>query len=82
MVTVGQILHAWLNLCVVRVIKFCSVHSYEEAVKTNMDRIKQVYLRMLVQGVYLAPSGFEAGFAPAAHDSVINKILERFEKFF
>ena len=41
--------------------------SYEEAAKSNIDQFKRFFRGMLHQGVYLAPSAFEAGFVSFAH---------------
>ena len=41
--------------------------SYAEAMATDKDAFNRFYHAMLDQGVYLAPSAFEAGFVSAAH---------------
>jgi glutamate-1-semialdehyde 2,1-aminomutase len=44
------------------------ITSFGQAVdKCNADRFKLFYHGMLNEGVYLAPSAFEAGFVSAAH---------------
>ncbi|WP_417691182.1 glutamate-1-semialdehyde 2,1-aminomutase [Pseudidiomarina sp.] len=43
------------------------VSSYQQATQCNMEHFKKFYHSMLKQGVYLAPSAFEAGFMSAAH---------------
>ncbi|WP_258808467.1 glutamate-1-semialdehyde 2,1-aminomutase [Pseudidiomarina sp. CB1] len=43
------------------------VSSYQQATACNMEHFKKFYHSMLKQGVYLAPSAFEAGFMSAAH---------------
>ena len=44
------------------------IKSFEDAKENlDMDKFKDVYLKMLEQGVYLAPSAYEAGFISAAH---------------
>ena len=43
------------------------VSSYQQATECNMEHFKKFYHSMLKQGVYLAPSAFEAGFMSAAH---------------
>jgi glutamate-1-semialdehyde 2,1-aminomutase len=43
------------------------VTSYSEATACNVERFKRFFHGMLDQGVYLAPSAFEAGFVSAAH---------------
>ncbi len=48
---------------------FCSQlpTSFEEASLANIDQFKRFFRGMLHQGVYLAPSAFEAGFVSFAH---------------
>lgn len=41
--------------------------SFEEAASANITQFKQFFRGMLSQGVYLAPSAFEAGFVSFAH---------------
>jgi glutamate-1-semialdehyde 2,1-aminomutase len=42
-----------------------------------MDAFRKFYHGMLQNGVYLAPSAFEAGFVSSAHtDAVIDTTLE------
>ena len=44
------------------------ITGYSQAVeKCNVDRFKLFFHGMLSEGVYLAPSAFEAGFVSAAH---------------
>ncbi len=50
--------------------------SYEEAAQANIDQFKRFFRGMLHQGVYLAPSAFEAGFVSFAHsDADIEKTI-------
>jgi glutamate-1-semialdehyde 2,1-aminomutase len=44
-----------------------TVTSYAEATACDVERFKRFYHGMLDEGVYLAPSAFEAGFVSAAH---------------
>ena len=52
---------------------FCSyftsqpVHNLADAMNSDRDRFKKYFHAMLEQGVYLAPSQFEAGFLSTAH---------------
>ncbi len=48
---------------------FCSElpTSFEEAALANIDQFKSFFRGMLHQGVYLAPSAFEAGFVSFTH---------------
>jgi glutamate-1-semialdehyde 2,1-aminomutase len=43
------------------------VRSYAEATTCDVERFKRFFHGMLDEGVYLAPSAFEAGFVSAAH---------------
>jgi glutamate-1-semialdehyde 2,1-aminomutase len=43
------------------------VSSYADAIACNVDAFKAFFHAMLQEGVYLAPSAFEAGFVSAAH---------------
>ncbi|RUO58925.1 glutamate-1-semialdehyde 2,1-aminomutase [Pseudidiomarina marina] len=43
------------------------ITSYAQATQCNMEHFRSFYHSMLKQGVYLAPSAFEAGFMSAAH---------------
>jgi glutamate-1-semialdehyde 2,1-aminomutase len=43
------------------------VERYSQAVACDVERFKKFFHAMLAEGVYLAPSAFEAGFLSAAH---------------
>ncbi len=43
------------------------VSSFEQATQCNLDQFKRFFHGMLAEGVYLAPSAYEAGFVSAAH---------------
>ena len=43
------------------------VTSFEQATQCNVDQFKAFFHGMLDEGVYLAPSAYEAGFVSAAH---------------
>ena len=43
------------------------VTAYEQAVACDIERFKRFFHGMLAEGVYLAPSAFEAGFLSSAH---------------
>ncbi|MBU3641159.1 glutamate-1-semialdehyde 2,1-aminomutase [Polynucleobacter sp. Fuers-14] len=45
--------------------------SYEAVTKTNIEAFKKFFHLMLGEGVYLAPSAYEAGFTSIAHDNVV-----------
>jgi glutamate-1-semialdehyde 2,1-aminomutase len=50
---------------------FCEgpVHNYEDAKKSDVAKFGRFHRGMLEQGIYLAPSQFEAGFTSLAHTS-------------
>ncbi len=53
------------------------VSLYSQVIKCNQGLFKHFFHGMLEQGVYLAPSAFEAGFVSAAHsDEDIEKTLD------
>nr|CRH07581.1 Glutamate-1-semialdehyde 2,1-aminomutase [Candidatus Magnetococcus massalia] len=57
------------------------VWNFVDASKTDHDRFKDWFHGMLEQGVYLAPSPYEAGFVSAAHtESIINQTIEAARK--
>jgi glutamate-1-semialdehyde 2,1-aminomutase len=43
------------------------ISSFEQATQCNVDQFKTFFHGMLDEGVYLAPSAYEAGFVSAAH---------------
>ena len=45
-----------------------TVTSYQDVMKCNVERFKKFFHLMLEEGVYLAPSAFEAGFMSLAHN--------------
>ncbi len=45
--------------------------SYEAVTKTNIEAFKQFFHLMLDEGVYLAPSAYEAGFTSMTHDDAV-----------
>jgi len=57
--------------------------SYEEVTKTDIERFKRFFHAMLEEGVYLAPSAYEAGFTSIAHDNgVVDQIISAARKSF
>ncbi len=53
------------------------VHNYEDAKKSDLQKFARFHRGMLEQGIYLAPSQFEAGFTSLAHtDADIDRTLE------
>jgi glutamate-1-semialdehyde 2,1-aminomutase len=45
--------------------------SFEAVTKTNIEAFKKFFHLMLDQGVYLAPSAYEAGFTSITHDNAV-----------
>ena len=45
--------------------------SYEEVTKSDIEGFKKFFHAMLDEGVYLAPSAYEAGFTSIAHDDAV-----------
>ncbi|NCF25603.1 MAG: glutamate-1-semialdehyde 2,1-aminomutase [Gammaproteobacteria bacterium] len=59
------------------------VRSFAQVAAADIERFKAFFHGMLEQGVYLAPSAFEAGFVSAAHgDSEIEQTLGAARKVF
>jgi glutamate-1-semialdehyde 2,1-aminomutase len=59
------------------------VRSYAEATACDVERFKRFFHGMLEEGVYLAPSAFEAGFVSAAHtDREIDATIAAAERVF
>ena len=57
------------------------VRSFAQVAAADVERFKKFFHGMLDEGVYLAPSAFEAGFVSAAHgDDEISKTLEAARK--
>lgn len=53
------------------------VTSYQHAIKCDVEKFNLFFHKMLEQGVYLAPSAFEAGFMSLAHtDEDIDRTLQ------
>ncbi|HEX8494644.1 MAG TPA: glutamate-1-semialdehyde 2,1-aminomutase [Pyrinomonadaceae bacterium] len=59
------------------------VTDWQSAAKSNRERYGKFFHAMLEQGVYLAPSQFEAGFVCIAHtDELIDRTVEAARKAF
>jgi glutamate-1-semialdehyde 2,1-aminomutase len=59
------------------------VRSYAQVAASDIELFKRFFHGMLAEGVYLAPSAFEAGFVSAAHgDAEIDTTLEAARKVF
>ncbi len=60
-----------------------SPQSFNEVMKCDKDKFNTFFHSMLDEGVYFAPSAFEAGFVSAAHGAEeINKTIESAKKAF
>ncbi len=60
-----------------------SLSSFEQVMQCNVESFKQYFHSMLEQGIYLAPSAFEAGFVSAAHgEKEIQLTLDAAEQAF
>lgn len=59
------------------------VYNFEDAKKSDTAKFARFYRGMLEEGVYFAPSQFEAGFTSLAHSSVdIQHTVEAAENVF
>lgn len=47
-----------------------SIETYADVKKCNVDRFKKFFHAMLQEGVYFAPSAYEAGFMSSAHSEI------------
>jgi len=57
--------------------------SYEAVTKTDIEAFKHFFHAMLEEGVYLAPSAYEAGFTSIAHDNtVVDEIIHAAQQSF
>ncbi len=60
-----------------------TISTFEQVMQSDVERFKRYFHLMLDEGVYLAPSAFEAGFVSGAHGvNEINLTLEAAEKSF
>ena len=60
-----------------------TVSRFEQVTKCDIERFQKFYHLMLEQGIYLAPSAYEAGFVSAAHTKEeLDQTLEAVEKVF
>jgi len=59
------------------------VSSYAHVMQSNVELFNKFYHHMLTEGVYFAPSAFEAGFMSLAHgDREINHTIDAANRFF
>ena len=56
------------------------INKFHQVISCNQNHFKQFFHGMLDNGIYLAPSAFEAGFVSGAHDNdVINETISAAE---
>lgn len=61
--------------------KEAQVNFYEQVVECDLEKFQHFYHGMLEEGVYLAPSAFEAGFVSSTHsDEVIDATIAAAKK--
>ena len=59
------------------------VSSFAQATACDIERFKRFFHGMLAEGIYLAPSAFEAGFVSAAHsDDLIDATVQAAARVF
>jgi glutamate-1-semialdehyde 2,1-aminomutase len=59
------------------------VNTYQQATECDVERFKKFFHLMLEEGVYLAPSAFEAGFVSSAHtDEHIELTIQAAQRVF
>ncbi len=59
------------------------ITSFAQVNKCNIDRFKEFYHGMLDQGIYMAPSAYEAGFVSSAHsDEDIQNTIDAASRVF
>jgi len=59
------------------------VSSYADVMQSNVELFNKFYHHMLTEGIYFAPSAFEAGFMSLAHgDREINHTIDAANRFF
>lgn len=59
------------------------IDSFAKATACNIERFKWFHNLMLQEGIYLAPSAYEAGFISSAHDDeIIEKTIQASDRVF
>jgi len=60
-----------------------TISTFEQVMQSDVTRFKRYFHSMLSQGIYLAPSAFEAGFVSGAHGKAeIDKTLAAADQAF
>ena len=60
-----------------------TVTNFQQATQCDVERFKKFYHGMLNEGIYLAPSAYEAGFVSSAHTAEdLQKTIDAAEKVF
>jgi len=60
-----------------------TIDTYQQVTRCRLEQFNQFFHGMLREGIYFAPSAFEAGFVSSAHSqNEINATLETAEKIF
>lgn len=63
--------------------KEAEIYNYQQVKSANQSLFKEFFHRMLVEGIYLSPSSFEAGFISSSHgEQEIDFTLTAAEKVF
>lgn len=58
-------------------------HSFDDVANSNVDLFNRFFHGMLDQGIYLAPSAFEAGFVSTTHSAeIVEETLDAAERVF
>ncbi|MEQ9452314.1 MAG: glutamate-1-semialdehyde 2,1-aminomutase [Pseudomonadales bacterium] len=58
-------------------------HSFDDVANSNVDLFNRFFHGMLDQGIYLAPSAFEAGFVSTTHSAeIVQETLDAAERVF
>jgi glutamate-1-semialdehyde 2,1-aminomutase len=59
------------------------VTRFEQVTRCDLERFQRFYHAMLDEGVYLAPSAYEAGFVSSTHtDAIVDETLDAAERVF
>jgi len=57
------------------------IENYTDAKQADIEKFKKFFHLMLDEGVYFAPSAFEAGFVGIEHsENLISDVLSKIEK--